>query len=294
MSTRKVISSIFVLCLFGIFVSNVLSASPETMLIGKWKYFKGEKIEFVKDGTLIIGNQGAKYRIIDRERIEFDLGMLGIFSDLGPRPVFRFTVSNDELTLIPLAEPNKAQKLRRVKVDASGNDAETYFTRGYNNFQQRDYQQAIKDYDKAIELDPKYAAAYNNRGISYGLLGNHKQAIKDFDKAIELDPKAAHFRGRAIPYLLLGNYQQTIKDCDKAIELDPKDSIAYAVRGDAYFKLGNYQQAIKGYERAIEFNPKLVSPYYNVASIYSIQNNAAPLFLNSCLEGWIELHYMVW
>jgi len=224
----KTASALLGLCLYAILVSTSLSASPESMLIGKWKYFEGEQIEFVKDGTLILGNQGAKYRVIDRERIEFEMGIAGILSHYGPRPVFRFGISNDELTLIPISEPNKPQKLRRVKVDASGNDAHMYINMGINNAKQGNYQQAIKDYDKAIELDPKYAQIYLNRAAVYGKLGNYTQVIKDSTKVIELDPKSAvayFFRGNS--HIHLGNYQQAMKDYDKAIELNPEDAFFY-------------------------------------------------------------------
>ena len=58
------------------------------------------------------------------------------------------------------------------------------------NFRER----SIKDYDKAIELDPNDAAAYYNRGHSYSDLGQYQRAIEDFDKAIELDPNDAEAR----------------------------------------------------------------------------------------------------
>ena len=41
------------------------------------------------------------------------------------------------------------------------------------------YQQAIKDFNKVIELKPDDAEAYYNRGASYGNLGNEQQAIAD-------------------------------------------------------------------------------------------------------------------
>ena len=50
-------------------------------------------------------------------------------------------------------------------------------------------EEAIKDYTKAIELNPEYALAYNNRGKALEDLGERAEAIKDYTKAIELDPQ---------------------------------------------------------------------------------------------------------
>ena len=64
-------------------------------------------------------------------------------------------------------------------------------------------------------------------------LGKNKRAIKDFDKAIELDPKDSgcyYWRGRC--YYFLDKNKRAIKDFDKAIELNPKDSDYYDWRGD--------------------------------------------------------------
>jgi len=55
------------------------------------------------------------------------------------------------------------------------------------NFRER----SIEDYDKAIDLDPNDAAAYNNRGFSYRRLGQNERAIEDYDEAIKLDPDNA-------------------------------------------------------------------------------------------------------
>jgi Flp pilus assembly protein TadD len=59
-------------------------------------------------------------------------------------------------------------------------------------------------------------------------LGNYYQAISDFNKALELNPKGAMiYLGRGIAYNNWGNHQQAINDCNKAIELNPKYAEAY-------------------------------------------------------------------
>ena len=66
--------------------------------------------------------------------------------------------------------------------------AEEYLNSGYDKVEQKDYREAIQDYNKAIELNPDYAKAYVNRGLAKANLQDYRGAIQDFTKAIELDP----------------------------------------------------------------------------------------------------------
>jgi tetratricopeptide (TPR) repeat protein len=119
------------------------------------------------------------------------------------------------------------------------------------------YRQAIVDYNKAIEIRPKYTDAYYNRGISYWHLGNKMQAIRDFDSAIEINPNYAEiYYGRGNVYAALGNYRQAIRDFDKAIEINPKYAGIYYNRGNVYVALGNYGQAIDDMKTAARLGQK--------------------------------------
>ena len=55
----------------------------------------------------------------------------------------------------------------------------------------KQYSEAIADYSIAIELNPNYAEAYNNRGLAKYNLKKYSEVIADLDKAIELDPNFA-------------------------------------------------------------------------------------------------------
>ncbi len=119
------------------------------------------------------------------------------------------------------------------------------------------YNEAIEAFNKAIELNPKDAVAYNNRGAAYGQTGNYKQQIEDSSKALQLNPKdAVAFNNRGVAYGELSNYEQEIEDCTKAIELNPKLAVAYYHRGIAYHKMGNRKQAIKDKSKAYALNPR--------------------------------------
>ena len=61
-----------------------------------------------------------------------------------------------------------------------------FFYQGNVKMQKKEYKEAIEDYDKAIELNPKFAVAYYNRGVAKGRSGDNEGAEEDFAKAKEL------------------------------------------------------------------------------------------------------------
>lgn len=123
-------------------------------------------------------------------------------------------------------------------------------------------EQAIRDFDKAIRLNPNEASYYYNRGLVYKISWYDKQAIDDFYKAIELNPNFAvkaykncgdiHLR-RSSEYKI--RYERAIQCYNKVIELNPNDTEAYFRRGQAYQGLQQYKKAIKDYDKALELNP---------------------------------------
>ena len=118
-----------------------------------------------------------------------------------------------------------------TKVDAE--TKEDYFNRGSAYYVNGQYDKAIADLSKAIELNPKDAKAYYNRGLAYGKgKGQFDKAIADFTKAIELDPTDANaYIGRGVAWGKKGVYDRAISDCNKAVELNPTNATAYNNRG---------------------------------------------------------------
>ncbi len=130
-------------------------------------------------------------------------------------------------------------------------------------------QRAIQDFDQAIRLDPNDTAAYNNRGVAYADLGQRQRAIQDYDQAIQLDSKyAAAYNNRGADYAALGQHQRAIQDFDQAIQLDPKLATAYSNRGLAYTDLGQHERAIQDYNQAVQLDPQDATAYYNRGLAY--------------------------
>nr|MDZ8020501.1 tetratricopeptide repeat protein [Nostoc sp. SerVER01] len=130
-------------------------------------------------------------------------------------------------------------------------------SRGITYCSMKQYTQALQDFDRAIKLDPKLAFAIARRGDTYRLMEQYTQALRDFNCAIELDPKYASAIGhRGVTYRLMKQYTQALQDFDRAIELDPKYDWAIANRGVTYCLMEQYTQALQDFDRAIELDPK--------------------------------------
>ncbi|MFH1564118.1 MAG: tetratricopeptide repeat protein [Nitrospirota bacterium] len=143
-----------------------------------------------------------------------------------------------------------------------------YLLRGNEYYNKGLYDQAILDYNKALEINPRCAEAYNNRGIAYKNKGLYDQAISDYNKAIEINPRYAEaYYNRGSAYYNKGLYDQAISDYNKALEINPRDAEAYNNRGIAYKNKGLYDQAISDYNKAIEINPRYANAYYNKALV---------------------------
>jgi tetratricopeptide (TPR) repeat protein len=143
-------------------------------------------------------------------------------------------------------------------------NAQAYRSRGAAYWMKGDYDRAIADTTRAIELEPNNAYAYNSRGIAYKEKGDYDHAIADYDKAIALDPKNVFaYNNRGNAYTSKGDLDRAIADFDQVIALNPKYALGYNNRGIAYYDKKDYDRAVADYEKAIELDPKYVAAYVN-------------------------------
>ena len=122
--------------------------------------------------------------------------------------------------------------------------APVFNNRGFAHIGKGEYDQAISDFNRAIEINPKFAMAYNNRGYAYGVKGDYDQAISDSNKAIELNPKLAMaYNNRGLAHLNKDEHDRAISDCNKALKVNPRDAMAYNIRAVAYFFKREFDRA---------------------------------------------------
>lgn len=134
--------------------------------------------------------------------------------------------------------------------------------KGDIHLRQGRYAEAIEAYDKAIELDPRYAKAWNNKGDALYFLNKLNESVQAFEKAVEINPRYAEAwfnKGTVLDDQ--GKYDDAIEAYNKAIELKPNYLAAIDSKGFALRNLGKYDAAINEFDKAIEIKPKFADAW---------------------------------
>ena len=149
------------------------------------------------------------------------------------------------------------------------NYAEAYLKRGNSHYLLTNKQSAIEDYKQAIKINPNYAEAYNNWGDVCYEQGDYQIAIEDYNRAIEINPNYANaYFKRGIVRIYLGDYQGAVEDYSQALQINPNYIESYFLRGYARIYLGDYQGAIEDYSQAVQINPKYADAYNSRGFLY--------------------------
>ena len=160
---------------------------------------------------------------------------------------------------------SEAIKAFSTAIDKNPKYAYAYNNRGIAYNKLHDYSKAISDLNQAINLDSNYTAAYVARGYCYGQIREYTNAISDFNKAISLDSRSAlAYSGRGFAYYNIENYEHAIIDFNKAISLDSSDANSFYGRGLAYTNLQHYQEALRDFQKALAINPQLEAARENI------------------------------
>jgi tetratricopeptide (TPR) repeat protein len=111
----------------------------------------------------------------------------------------------------------------------------------------------IELFTKALELNPKLAAAYEQRGLLYYFQEKYDKVIQDYHTYLDLAPeKAEAYRMLGLGYLKNGDYELAIPHFTRAIEMEPQHPAGYAYRAEANLLRGNDEEAIRDSTAAVE------------------------------------------
>ena len=168
---------------------------------------------------------------------------------------------------------------------------------------------AIKEFVKAVDINPNYYQAYNAMGVATLQLGNKADAKELFNTALKINPKfATAYDNLGNLELINGNLEEAErqlmnslkynshnptamyhlgqvavrqKDYNKALtwlnhslHINPNSSPALTLQGECYLVQGNQAAAINSFKKAITVKPENSRPYINLANVYEKRSDA--------------------
>jgi len=137
---------------------------------------------------------------------------------------------------------------------------------GVAYFQMGRADEAIAQYEKALQIKPGYAEADKNLGVAYFQTGRVDQAIEFYQAALKIDPRDAEaYNKRAMAFAQKGQPDKAIADCQKALELRPGYVEAYNNLGIVLFQTGQTGEAIAQYQKALAIDPADAEAHNNLA-----------------------------
>ena len=165
-------------------------------------------------------------------------------------------------------------------------DAYDYFLQGlaYENrggYTKSDIQNSISLYEKATDLDPKFALAYANLSINksgmYWFFYDRsdktvKEALELANKAFQLNPDLAevHLAYGYYYYWCELNYPEAIKEFSEVLKIQPNSSEAYFGIGVVYRRMGNFNLSLQNQIKAYSLDPISFELGRNIAETYGL------------------------
>jgi tetratricopeptide (TPR) repeat protein len=184
-------------------------------------------------------------------------------------PELRFTLA---MAYIRLSRPDWARKELESLAILDGHNPLYPYWLGRIDYDAHEYNEAVKHFLKAIELDPKMARAYDNLGLCYYYQNRNDLAVANYEKAIELDQGVAH--PSPWPHLNLAITEQFLNEPAKAeanlreaLRLDPAFAKAHFQLGTVLEDEGRLKEALVELREAARLDATYAEPHMAIARI---------------------------
>jgi len=189
-----------------------------------------------------------------------------------------------EALKLKLSFSEKLSLTKRQTVNAQAYD---FYLRGQDylyRLTKRSVEYAIQLFEKAIELDPRYAAAYAACSSAYGQMyqyfsrqEHYRDKAQEFSfKALMYDSNLAEaYTAMGLSYFIWGKFDEAAASGRKAIELDPDDFIACWTLGRIKFSTGSFSEALELFHRVIAIKPGFYVAHSDLKQTYEALGLAA-------------------
>ncbi len=206
---------------------------------------------------------------------------------------FAYALSSEPIKLPDKEARNLSQKIDSVQYFDPFN-AENYFRKGTFNAMMMNFNDALRAFNRAVELNPRFREAYFNRAnINFELI-EHRFSINESEPQITITRNAPQDK-KKVNHPGIPDFSSVLADYDRVIELDPQMSYAYYNRGNIKNRMHDFEGAVQDYNKALALQPNLAEAFYNRALtlIYLKKTADACLDLSKAGELGIQDAYNV-
>lgn len=173
-------------------------------------------------------------------------------------------IVQDAIDCIKNRQFGDAVKLLNQAIESDDRCAEAYFQRAGILADAHHDANALEDYSKAVAIVPTNVRYLNMRGLFLLTRSQLADAAKDFAKAVELDPTYVQAHNNlGLVKLADGDFHGSIDDFNKALELDANYVDGYNNRGFAWYQAGDDQRAMADFDRTLQLNNEYVNAFNN-------------------------------
>jgi tetratricopeptide (TPR) repeat protein len=152
---------------------------------------------------------------------------------------------------------------------------------------EHDWETRTRLVEELIRKYPREKMAHFWQGVFYRGRGNYDMAIEEQEKALELDPDYGDAHNElGYGYLVLRNYDKSIEHFQKYALLNPQDANPLDSLAEAYFLMGRLDESIAKYREALVVKPDFLTSNYCIAYIYALKEDPAQAFAR--LETFIS------
>jgi tetratricopeptide (TPR) repeat protein len=130
------------------------------------------------------------------------------------------------------------------------------------------YDEAIRHYDRALQIQDHYLFALRARGHCYYTQRNYSLSLKDFSKAIMIEPDDTYtILQRAYTYAALRQHKEAIDDATRVTTLEPKNAYAWCQLSCSLAELGKWKESLAASTQALKLKPNYENARYQHDSI---------------------------
>ena len=186
------------------------------------------------------------------------------------QPDLRFSQA---MVYVHVGHPGWARTALESLAAENPKDALYAYWLGRLDYDGHEYGGAIRHFQRAIELDPRMARAYDNLGLAYYYQDQNDLAVTNYEKAIALNREAGHpspwpHLNLAITQQFLNQLPQAETNLREAIRLDPGFAKAHFQLGTVLEDLNQLEAALGELKEAAHLEPDYPEPHMALARIY--------------------------